>query len=85
MSQICIAHVGPATEEELAEYRRLKEERRIQARKDPEKQKMKKVLAITHNNGVTVGLCPTCNHCLMVGFGKCDIECDECFQKVIWF
>lgn len=85
MSGICVEQIGPAPEEELTEYRRQKDELRIQALTDPEKQKMKKVLEIKHNNGVTVGLCPTCNHCLMVGFGKCDIECDECLQKVIWF
>ena len=74
-------YIKPPTEEELTRYRKQKEELKIEALNDAEKQTYKKANAIVAVGKIRVGLCPTCGHCLIWG----DLTCDECFQKVKWY
>lgn len=82
MSMIYIT-TEPPTQEELEEYKRQKEECRINALADKEKQTYKKAKAIVAVGQIRagMGMCPSCGHCLIWG----DLECDECFQKVKWY
>lgn len=71
----------PPTQEELEQYKKQKEECRINALTDKEKQTYKKARAIIEVGKIRAGLCPSCGHCLIWG----DLVCDECFQRVKWY
>lgn len=72
---------GPATPEELAAYRKQKNQDRLDALNDVNKQTPMDILGITelpHMKGKFVGICPVCNHCV----DSFQITCDECFQTL---
>ena len=60
-----VCFVKAATKEELESYRKYKEECRLEALSDKEKQTRKKVKAISALGEIRVGICPTCEHCLI--------------------
>ena len=78
---MAVISINPPTKEELEQYKMEKEKLQQIALTDMEKQTYKKAKAIVSVGKIRVGMCPTCNHCLIWG----DLECDECFQRVKWY